>query len=87
MNPQLTREATVYQRRNRVIVNRVDTTIDGIPFSTDDIELFDRSVGDDVLGLALVNAINKARSGMKPLRSEEWQAALAPLLAAAGVGS
>jgi hypothetical protein len=69
------------------MVDRVDTTTDGVPISTDDVAVFDLSVSDEILGRALVDAIGRAQGGVRPLRTDEWQAALEPLLRAAGVSS
>ena len=50
------RKATVYQRGGRIIVDRVDTTVDGIPVATDDLAISDAGVGARELGQAVLGA-------------------------------
>ena len=82
-----TRKATLYRRNRRVLVNRVDMTTDGIPFSTDEIHSFEAPFAEAELGRALRMVIAGARSGLPPLQREDWERLLQPLLRAAGVSS
>jgi hypothetical protein len=81
------RKATVNQRRGRIIVERVDTTVDGIPVGTDDIAVFDESIAARELGQAVMGAVGRARASIPRIQRDEWAPRLQPLLRAAGVRS
>jgi len=81
------RKATVNQRGGRIIVDRVDTTVDGIPVVTDDIAVLDADVGTRELGEAVLGAVGRARGGIPRVQREEGEIRLQALLRAAGVRS
>lgn len=81
------RKATVYKRGDRLIVNREDTTTEGIPLSTDDVIVLDDTASDATLGTAIVSVLSRARSGIKPVKPSDSHVRLEPLLEAAGVRS
>jgi hypothetical protein len=79
------RKATAYGWRGDIILNRVDTTIDGIPVSTSDVVRWPRDVSPEIIGRDLVRIIDDARSGIAPIEPDQWGELFRPILTAAGV--
>lgn len=77
----------MYRRRGVFIVERVDTTVDGIPFATADLTVLPLDTSPDKLGHTLVMTVDRARVGLPALKQDDWEAQLTPLLDAAGVSS
>jgi hypothetical protein len=81
------RKATVYRRAGLVLVNRVDTTTEGIPVSTDQVLTFGLDASPDLVGQGLLDVVRQARSHIPPLSRSEWVTGFDPVLRAAGVRS
>lgn len=81
------RKATVYLRRDSLLVQRVDITTDGGPIGVDDIVQLGAHASDAELGLAILGMVERARQGVPHPRQNEWAGLAEPLLRAAHVRS
>ena len=79
--------AALYKRREMLIVEPTSTTTAGVGIGTAPIETFPDEISSELLGEAVLRALEAARTGVPHPGPDEWAAIAKPLYEAAGVKS